>query len=113
VARFGGEEFVVILPSTESEGATHVANDICQALRNRRLPHRGNLAGIVTISAGCATLIPSFGKRASDLIEMADRALYRAKRNGGNRVCNCNQANHRKENAQDSSLSATITSKTA
>jgi diguanylate cyclase (GGDEF)-like protein/PAS domain S-box-containing protein len=87
VARFGGEEFVVVLPNTESEGAMNVANDICEALRSRRLPHSGNAPGIATISAGCATLVPKFGKHAPDLIELADKALYKAKFNGRNQVC--------------------------
>ncbi len=90
VARFGGEEFVVVLPNTESEGALHIAEEICEALRARKLPHTGNLPGIITISAGCATLIPKFGKHAPDLIEMADKALYKAKAEGRNRVCNGN-----------------------
>jgi diguanylate cyclase (GGDEF)-like protein/PAS domain S-box-containing protein len=90
VARFGGEEFVVVLPNTENEGAMHVGNEICEALRNRRLPHSGNLSGVVTISAGCATQIPGFGKHATDLIEMADKALYKAKNNGRDQVCNGN-----------------------
>ena len=112
VARFGGEEFVVILPNTEDEGAAHVANDICEALRSRRLPHKGNSAGIVTISAGCATLVPSFGKRAPDLIEMADQALYRAKNNGRNRVCSSRIKGSR-ENAPSFALPAVVTGKTA
>jgi diguanylate cyclase (GGDEF)-like protein/PAS domain S-box-containing protein len=90
VARFGGEEFVVVLPNTESEGAVHIAEEICEALRGRKLPHSGNLPGIITISAGCATLIPRFGKHAPDLIEMADKALYKAKEEGRNQVCNGN-----------------------
>ena len=90
VARFGGEEFVVVLPNTDSAGALHVANEICEALRSRRLPHSENLPGIVTISAGCATLIPSFGKHAPDLIEAADQALYKAKHNGRNQACEGN-----------------------
>lgn len=90
VARFGGEEFVVVLPNTESEGAVQVANEICEALRSRRLPHSGNAAGIVTVSIGCATLVPRFGKHAPDVIEMADRALYKAKHNGRNQVCCAN-----------------------
>lgn len=90
VARFGGEEFVVVLPNTESEGAVHIAEEICEALRGRRLPHSGNLPGIITISVGCATLIPKFGKHAPDLIELADKALYQAKAEGRNRVCNGN-----------------------
>jgi diguanylate cyclase (GGDEF)-like protein/PAS domain S-box-containing protein len=90
VARFGGEEFVVILPNTENDGAMQVAEQICEALRNRRLPHSGNLPGIVTISAGCATVIPKFGKHAPELVEVADLALYKAKHEGRNRVCNGN-----------------------
>jgi len=98
VARFGGEEFVVVLPNTESAGAMSVANEICESLRSRRLPHSGTAAGIVTISAGCATMIPRFGKHSNDLIEMADKALYRAKFNGRNQVCNSDEAGI--ENAQ-------------
>jgi diguanylate cyclase (GGDEF)-like protein/PAS domain S-box-containing protein len=90
VARFGGEEFVVILPNTVNEGAMRVAEEICEALRGRQLPHTGNSHGIVTISIGCATMVPKFGKYATDLIELADQALYKAKHNGRNLVCNGN-----------------------
>lgn len=86
VARYGGEEFAVILPGTDEAGAKGVAEDICQAVRNRRLPHEGNAPGIVTVSIGCATIIPQRGKSAQDLIESADQALYRAKARGRNRV---------------------------
>jgi diguanylate cyclase (GGDEF)-like protein len=86
VARYGGEEFAVVLPGTDETGAKAVAEDICQALRNRRLPHEGNAPGIVTISIGCATVVPQRGKVPQDLIESADQALYRAKGRGRNRV---------------------------
>jgi diguanylate cyclase (GGDEF)-like protein/PAS domain S-box-containing protein len=86
VARYGGEEFAVVLPGTDEIGAKAVAEDICQAVRNRRLPHEGNAPGIVTVSVGCATVIPMRGKSAQDLIESADQALYRAKGRGRNRV---------------------------
>ena len=86
VARYGGEEFAVVLPGTDESGAKAVAEDICQAIRNRRLPHDSNPPGIVTVSIGCATVIPSRGKSPQDLIESADQALYRAKGRGRNRV---------------------------
>lgn len=86
VARYGGEEFAVVLPGTDEIGAKAVAEDICQAVRSRRLPHEGNAPGIVTVSIGCATVIPQRGKTAQDLIESADQALYRAKGRGRNRV---------------------------
>jgi diguanylate cyclase (GGDEF)-like protein/PAS domain S-box-containing protein len=86
VARYGGEEFAVVLPGTDEIGAKAVAEDICQAIRNRRLPHEGNAPGIVTVSIGCATIIPQRGKTPQDVIESADQALYRAKGRGRNRV---------------------------
>lgn len=86
VARYGGEEFAVVLPGTDETGAKAVAEDICQAVRNRQLPHEGNAPGIVTVSVGVATMIPQRGKTSQDLIEAADQALYRAKGRGRNRV---------------------------
>jgi diguanylate cyclase (GGDEF)-like protein/PAS domain S-box-containing protein len=107
VARFGGEEFAVIMPGTESEGAMKVAEEICEALRSRRLPHNGSPLEIVTISIGCATLIPAFGKHAPDLIEIADHALYAAKHNGRNQVFLDNALERRVEGAQQQALAVT------
>ena len=90
VARFGGEEFSVILPNTSSEGAMKIAHEISEALSHRRLPHEGNPIGFLTISIGFATMEASFGKHPVNLIEIADQALYRAKNNGRNQVCNGN-----------------------
>jgi diguanylate cyclase (GGDEF)-like protein/PAS domain S-box-containing protein len=87
VARFGGEEFAVILPDTDSSGALQLAHDICAVMRNRQLPHSSNPAGVVTVSVGCATLNPQLGKHAATLIDHADKALYQAKRTGRNRAC--------------------------
>jgi diguanylate cyclase (GGDEF)-like protein len=89
VARFGGEEFAVLLPNTENEGAAHIAEEICAAMRARELPHKSAPHGIVTVSVGCVTLIPHLGQNSANLIEFADEALYDAKRSGRNRVCNC------------------------
>jgi diguanylate cyclase (GGDEF)-like protein/PAS domain S-box-containing protein len=97
VARFGGEEFTVVLPNTESEGALQVAQEICEALRGRQLPHSGNPTGIVTISIGCATLVPQFGRHAPELIARADKVLYEAKDKGRDQVCVANTVEKRGE----------------
>jgi diguanylate cyclase (GGDEF)-like protein/PAS domain S-box-containing protein len=94
VARFGGEEFVIVLPNTDNAGAMHVANLACEAIRGRALPHAGNPPGIVTLSVGCATMIPMSGHKVSDLIDMADAAVYKAKQNGRNQVFNACAADH-------------------
>jgi diguanylate cyclase (GGDEF)-like protein/PAS domain S-box-containing protein len=113
VARFGGEEFAVILPSTGSEGALRVAQEVCEALRGRKLPHSGNPFGIMTVSVGCATMIPSFGQHSVALIERADAALYQAKRSGRNRVCAGTAACGIEEDAQTPAPLAVLGGKTA
>jgi diguanylate cyclase (GGDEF)-like protein/PAS domain S-box-containing protein len=100
VARFGGEEFAIILPSTGNEGAMQVALEICESLRRRKLIHSSSPFGIMTISVGCATLAPKLGEHATDLIEMADKALYHVKRSGRNHVCNANKMDQVKGKAQ-------------
>jgi diguanylate cyclase (GGDEF)-like protein/PAS domain S-box-containing protein len=87
VARYGGEEFVVILPNTPAEGALVVANELLESVRHRRLPHPGSAFQIVTVSIGCVTGIPTYGKHSADLLDLADQALYAAKSSGRNRVC--------------------------
>ncbi len=87
VARFGGEEFAIILPKTTKEGAIEVANAICESMSARKLLHAGNPVGIITVSIGCATVTPQLGQNAASLIEHADQALYTAKRGGRNQVC--------------------------
>jgi diguanylate cyclase (GGDEF)-like protein len=87
VARFGGEEFVCLLPDTALEGALNVAQLINQRLNEVALPHASSpVADIVTVSMGLATCVPSHDKSAMDLIELADKQLYQAKEQGRNRI---------------------------
>ena len=92
VARYGGEEFAIILPQCDANGASCVAEQVAQAVRGRRLDHEANPRGYLTISVGCATMVPSLGQHASILIQHADEALYAAKHNGRNQVCTYSDA---------------------
>ncbi len=87
VARYGGEEFVAILPGLSAQAAGEVAEKIRLAIENMHIPHQGNLPlGVVTISIGVVSMIPDTEMVASALLHQADANLYRAKREGRNRV---------------------------
>lgn len=90
-ARFGGEEFAIILPSTDESSAAEMAERVREAVAELGIPHEGNAeaGGTVTVSVGCATVRPTPDTLRGDsgtLIGTADRALYDAKRLGRNRV---------------------------
>jgi len=82
--RFGGEEFVLLLPGTDAAGAAQVAERVRAALAERVIVTPGGAAIRVTASFGVATAPPL--AKADELISAADRALYDAKRAGKNRV---------------------------
>ena len=86
VARFGGEEFVVLLPGADARVALEMAQHIQQAIRALALPHEGAPWGIVTVSFGVATMAPQREQLAEELVRRADRAMYRAKQGGRNRI---------------------------
>lgn len=88
IARFGGEEFVALLPDTDSAGAYHVAQTLQTAVQNLALPHEYSpTAAIVTLSLGVATHSPETPyQNAVTLQETADQALYQAKANGRNQI---------------------------
>jgi len=82
--RFGGEEFVLLLPGTDLAGATNVAERVRAALAERVIVTPGGAAIRITASFGVATAPPL--AKAGELISAADGALYDAKRAGKNRV---------------------------
>jgi diguanylate cyclase (GGDEF)-like protein/PAS domain S-box-containing protein len=85
-ARYGGEEFAVILPHTELAGARYVAEHIVQMIREQAIQHIASPAGMVTASVGVACLVPQPGHEPTELVELADAALYCAKQSGRNTV---------------------------
>ncbi len=86
VARFGGEEFIVLLPHTSLDEARTVAARLVNSVRELAIPHQASLAGNeVSISLGLAQAVPQRGDDAIELIEAADQALYKAKESGRNR----------------------------
>ncbi len=86
VARYGGEEFAIILPDTDQAGAMVVAKKLRVQIEAQELEHKNSVYRKVTVSLGVAAMIPDFDVLPARLIELADRALYKAKKEGRNRV---------------------------
>ena len=85
VARFGGEEFVILLPNTDKNGAVNIARKITKTIEDTPIQPKGQKPFHVTISAGVASVI-SEDTSIDDTINRADMALYEAKNSGRNRV---------------------------
>jgi diguanylate cyclase (GGDEF)-like protein len=87
VARYGGEEFVMLLPNTDLEGGIEVATAMRAQIHRLQIPHRASdVSSNVTMSFGVASLIPQDPKHPEELLAMADRSLYTAKREGRDRI---------------------------
>lgn len=87
VARYGGDEFMVLIPGADAEGAAEMAEAMRSRVEEMAITHEGSPADrIVTISLGVVTAYPTRGFSSSDLIATADEALYQAKDKGRNRL---------------------------
>lgn len=82
IGRFGGEEFIILLPATDSNQAADVAQRVCNRIRTETL-----ITDIaITVSIGGAACVPTAGQELTQLITAADLALYRAKRSGRDQI---------------------------
>ena len=87
LSRYGGEEFAVILPLSDAQGAALIAERIRRAVHQLGFPNPGSELGIVTVSIGAAALVPAVNAAQADALFLAaDDALYRAKESGRNRI---------------------------
>lgn len=86
LARYGGEEFVAVLPGTSLSGASHVAAQMRKAINELALEHPGSPVGHVTASFGVASAVAMPETNPQNIVGAADRALYKAKNAGRNRV---------------------------
>jgi diguanylate cyclase (GGDEF)-like protein len=87
VCPFGGEEFVVILPTAAVEASRARAERLRSKIRELTVLHQGKSLGLITVSIGVAAF-PIYGGSPKELLASADAALYRAKREGRDRVVN-------------------------
>ena len=86
-SRYGGEEFAVILPNTDSKGALKVLEEIRQAVIDLAIYHGfSSIAPTLTISTGYTTAVPTAGNTPEQALRIADNALYLAKLQGRNRI---------------------------
>jgi diguanylate cyclase (GGDEF)-like protein/PAS domain S-box-containing protein len=86
-ARFGGEEFVMVLPETNAKSAILIAERCRQLILDEVIPHRGSkLGAYLTISQGVNTIVPTVKDKVSTFVERVDWLLYQAKQKGRNRV---------------------------
>lgn len=84
-SRYGGEEIAVLLPKTDTAGASVIAERIRAAIEALGIKHSGSPFGVITVSGGVASLVPQRGNQEpTDLVGAADAALYLAKKEGRN-----------------------------
>ena len=84
-ARWGGEEFVILLPGTGVKGAVEIAEKVRKNIENTIIPTEDGDITKVTVSIGISSMVPETDSSVKEYIECADKALYKAKESGRNR----------------------------
>ncbi len=87
VCRYGGEEFVVLLPHCDRAAVLQYGLWLREQIHQLALPHEASDMGIVTVSIGGSACIPDERTSTTTMIQQSDNALYDAKRQGRDRVC--------------------------
>jgi diguanylate cyclase (GGDEF)-like protein len=103
--RYGGEEFLIILPNTDLPAGILVAHKIWQGVRHMWIEHEGQPRGPVTLSVGVASC-PKHSRNPQVLIHVADQAMYRAKHLGRDRVIFAGQHDTISQDEEDSVFSS-------
>lgn len=87
VGRYGGEEFILVLPGASSQSALRTAERLQEMVAAEHIPHeKSEIGGIITVSQGVVSIVPDAELTPEDIIEQADKALYRAKNQGRNAI---------------------------
>jgi diguanylate cyclase (GGDEF)-like protein len=87
VGRYGGEEFIVVLPGADAEDARRVAERLQRQIHDENIPHgESDVSDRITLSQGIVALKPDGEMAPDQLVDAADAALYRAKQEGRNRI---------------------------
>jgi diguanylate cyclase (GGDEF)-like protein/PAS domain S-box-containing protein len=88
IARYGGEEFVVLLPECDLDAARLIAEKLRAGVESLGIAHEmSSSCQCVTVSVGCASLVPTSASTVKELLNDADKRLYQAKESGRNQIC--------------------------
>lgn len=88
VARYGGEEFTVVMGNVDHKQTKTMAQRIHTAIGELKIPHeKSSVSPHLSVSIGCASMVPTEEKNTQTLLDAADKKLYEAKNNGRNQVC--------------------------